>query len=285
VCAGSTGNVASVPAAGGPPYAWQILSGGTITSAADGPSITFTAASSGPVMINVSIGSAACVFTNQASVPVTPLPDATITAPASLLPGSTGNTASVPDAGAGASYVWSITGGTINLSGSFTNSVTFTTGASGSVVLSVTVTKDGCSASSTTSAIPITANGATTLAALAPCRVFDTRDPAGPLGGPALQPSATRTFLVSSSSCGIPPTATAIAVNVTVTGATAGGSLSADAGNQMLSSATVVSFNAGKTRANNAIIRLATDGTGTIVFGNNSAGTAHVTLDVVGYFH
>ena len=284
VCAGSIGNVASVPAAGGPPYAWQILSGGTITSAADGPSITFTAASTGPVVIGVSIGSAACIFTNQVSVPVTALPDATITAPASVVPLSTGNSASVPDAGAGASYVWSITGGTINLSGGFTNTVTFTAGASGSVVLSVTVTKDGCSASSTSAAIPITATGATALFILSPCRVLDTRNAAGALGGPALQPNATRTFLVSSSPCGIPQAAVAIAVNVTVTNAAAGGSLSADAGNQALSSATVISFNAGKTRANNAIIRLATDGSGTVAVGNNSSGTADLILDVVGYF-
>jgi hypothetical protein len=285
VCAGSTGNIASVPAAGGPPYAWQILSGGTITSAADGPSITFTAGSSGPVVIGVSVGSAACIFTNQVSVPVTALPSTTITAPASVVSNSTGNTASVPDAGSGATYVWGISGGTITFSGTFSNTVTFTAGASGSVVLSVTVTQNGCSASGTSASIPITPSTVGRLALLAtPCRALDTRNPNGSLAGPALVANATRVFPVSTSSCGIPPTAAAIAVNYAVTGPTAAGSLTADGGNLQPPPTTVLSFRAGQTRANNGILRLATDGSGTIAVTNGSPGTVHLILDVVGYF-
>ncbi|PWU20614.1 MAG: hypothetical protein C5B48_12275, partial [Candidatus Rokuibacteriota bacterium] len=49
-----------------------------------------------------------------------------------------------------------------------------------------------------------------------PCRIMDTRNPAGPLGGPFIAAGATRTIPMQFSSCGIAGTATAYAVNVTV---------------------------------------------------------------------
>jgi hypothetical protein len=48
-----------------------------------------------------------------------------------------------------------------------------------------------------------------------PCRVLDTRDPAGALGGPVMGAGQTRSFPVSSA-CGIPPTAKAYSLNATV---------------------------------------------------------------------
>src|SRR5262249_35812620 len=73
-------------------------------------------------------------------------PDATITAPAQVCSGSSGNAASVPDAGAGATYAWTIGNGTIT-GGNGTRSIAFTAGNSGSVTLGVTVVKGaGCSA-------------------------------------------------------------------------------------------------------------------------------------------
>ena len=49
-----------------------------------------------------------------------------------------------------------------------------------------------------------------------PCRVADTRNPTGALGGPSLGAGATRTFPVPSSSCGLPTTAQAYSFNMTV---------------------------------------------------------------------
>jgi hypothetical protein len=78
-------------------------------------------------------------------VTVNPNPDATITAPASVPSGSVGNVASVANAGAGATYTWGITNGTIT-GGTGTNSITFTAGAVGTLTLNVTVTTGaGCS--------------------------------------------------------------------------------------------------------------------------------------------
>ncbi|MCC6131814.1 MAG: S-layer homology domain-containing protein, partial [Acidobacteria bacterium] len=81
--------------------------------------------------------------TGVAAFVVKPVPSAVITAAGGVCFSSTGNAASVPDGGPGTTYAWAITGGTIT-AGAGTNSVTFTANASGNVVLTATVTKDGC---------------------------------------------------------------------------------------------------------------------------------------------
>jgi hypothetical protein len=48
-----------------------------------------------------------------------------------------------------------------------------------------------------------------------PCRIADTRNPNGPVGGPSLTAGATRDFALPSSSCGLPTSATAYSLNVT----------------------------------------------------------------------
>jgi hypothetical protein len=45
-----------------------------------------------------------------------------------------------------------------------------------------------------------------------------------------------------------------------------------------------LNFGAGRIRANNAVLRLAADGTGTVAVLNGSAGANHLILDVNGYF-
>ncbi|MFN0109996.1 MAG: beta strand repeat-containing protein [Blastocatellia bacterium] len=75
---------------------------------------------------------------------------ATITTAASVCANSTGNAASVPDAGQGAGYNWTINNGTIT-GGQNTRTVTWTAGGSGSTTLSVSVSAPGgCNASNTT---------------------------------------------------------------------------------------------------------------------------------------
>jgi len=74
-------------------------------------------------------------------------PDCTITTANATCAYSTGNTASTPSAGAGASYNWTITGGTIT-GGQNTRAVTWTAGAAGTATISVTVTSAyGCECS------------------------------------------------------------------------------------------------------------------------------------------
>jgi hypothetical protein len=144
VCASSTGNSAAGPA-GATTYAWSIVNG-TITSATNIQTITYTAGASGTVGLTLVVTNASgCSATNTVNVTINPNPNATITAPASTTSGSTGNIASVANAGVGATYSWGITGGTIT-AGAGTNSITFTAGAVGTLILNVTVmTSAGCS--------------------------------------------------------------------------------------------------------------------------------------------
>jgi len=71
---------------------------------------------------------------------------------------------------------------------------------------------------------PAPVGAATSLYTVAPCRVVDTRGSAGTNGGPALAANSDRTFEMLGQ-CGIPASAKAVSLNVTVTGATVGGSL------------------------------------------------------------
>jgi hypothetical protein len=49
-----------------------------------------------------------------------------------------------------------------------------------------------------------------------PCLVADTRNPAGPCGGPEIAANSSREFDIPQSACGIPSTAVAYSLNVTV---------------------------------------------------------------------
>jgi hypothetical protein len=114
---------------------------------------------------------------------------------------------------------------------------------------------------------------------LPPCRLVDTR-----IDVPALQPGAQRAFVLTGA-CGVPSTARALSVNVTAIQAAAPGFLSLFPGN--LASAPQVSsinFATGLSRANNAIVHLASDGTGRILVLNGSSAAVDMVLDVNGYF-
>jgi streptogramin lyase len=116
---------------------------------------------------------------------------------------------------------------------------------------------------------------------ITPCRLVDTRNPAGPLGGPALAANATRLFNLAGS-CGIPSTARALVVNVAVTGATAQGHLRLFPGGLPVPLVSTINYKANQTRANNAVVGL---GAGTLeIYCGQGSGTAHVILDVSGYF-
>ncbi len=116
-----------------------------------------------------------------------------------------------------------------------------------------------------------------------PCRVVDTRNPAGPYGGPALQSDGTRVF-APAGQCGIPSSATAVAVNVAVTQPSNGpGFLTLYPAGQPRPLASSINFRAGQTRANNAILALSGSGA-RAVYCFQGVGTTHLILDVTGYF-
>jgi len=118
---------------------------------------------------------------------------------------------------------------------------------------------------------------------LPPCRVIDTRLAPGALAGPALQPNEARVFALAGV-CGLPNSAGAAAVNITVIGSTAAGSLSIVPADAPVTAASAISFKTGDVRANNGLLKLSLDGTGAVAVYNGSSGTVQLTLDVSGYF-
>ena len=126
---------------------------------------------------------------------------------------------------------------------------------------------------------PPTATG-TLFYPLTPCRVLDTRTPSGT---PILGVGERRIFTVAGT-CGVPSGAKAIVSNLTVVGAAAQGELKVIGGHLTATTTSSISFPPSRAKANNAIVQLATDGSGTISVINNSTGTVHFILDVSGYF-
>jgi hypothetical protein len=136
------------------------------------------------------------------------------------------------------------------------------------------------------------APAATGFHTLTPCRLLDTRAlPGGP--APVAASEARELDVVGAAACGVPAGATAVALNVTVTGAAGGGELAIDPAGTPAPPG-VVSFGPGTTRANNAVVRLSLEGTlkirpslataGAVHTGAVHTGAVHVIVDVVGYF-
>ncbi|HEY6930263.1 MAG TPA: hypothetical protein VJA66_11355 [Thermoanaerobaculia bacterium] len=115
-----------------------------------------------------------------------------------------------------------------------------------------------------------------------PCRLIDTRNPDGPLGGPALVAGATRDFTITNG-CGVPGTAQVISINVTITQPTTAGQLVLYASGTANPNTATIDYSAGQTRANNAILLPNAGGVITVQCAQGS-GTVDFILDVNGYF-
>ncbi len=115
-----------------------------------------------------------------------------------------------------------------------------------------------------------------------PCRLADTRDAPGPSGGPELAANATREFPVAGL-CGIPSSATSVAVNLAVVAPSNAGDLRAFPAGGTAPLASSINFRAGVVRANNAVVPLGAGGEISIQCDMPSGGT-HFFVDVYGYF-
>jgi hypothetical protein len=118
-----------------------------------------------------------------------------------------------------------------------------------------------------------------------PCRVADTRHPVGPSGGPALGANTTRSFPVGGI-CGVPATATAVAINVTVVNATDLGNLRLYPAGGAVPASSTINFGVDKVRANNAVIPLGASGEISVRcdMPSGSTGQTDFLFDVTGYF-
>ncbi len=117
---------------------------------------------------------------------------------------------------------------------------------------------------------------------LAPCRILDTRNANGPLGGPALSSGPLRDFSVFGV-CGIPSSARALSTNVTVVGPTNIGFIRFSPGCEA-PGATTVNFSANQVRGNNAILSISDTGVLTANAFVSGNGTVQIIVDVNGYY-
>jgi hypothetical protein len=130
--------------------------------------------------------------------------------------------------------------------------------------------------------IAVTPPVATRFYTVTPCRVVDTRNPTGPYGGPALAANTSRSFAVGGQ-CGVPTTAKAASLNLTVTGGTAPGILRLYPGGTLTPLASAINYGAGKTRANNQTTPLGSAAS-LAVRCDQVSGIVQVIIDVNGYF-
>jgi hypothetical protein len=125
--------------------------------------------------------------------------------------------------------------------------------------------------------------GPTDFYTLTPCRLLDTRLAPGPYGGPAV-PAGGERVVTAAGRCGIPSTAKAVSVNATVATPLAAGNLRFFPGDGAAPNTSTLNFAPGVTRANNAIVMMASSGSGTVALRNSSTASVDVAIDVNGYF-
>ena len=121
--------------------------------------------------------------------------------------------------------------------------------------------------------------GALEFIAVTPCRVVDTRNTAGPMGGP-LSAQSSREFDIPTSACNIPTSALAYSLNVTVVPTAKLDYLTLWPSGQGQPTASTLNSSDGRYKANAAIVPAGVNG-GVSVFVSDAT---NVILDINGYF-
>ena len=117
---------------------------------------------------------------------------------------------------------------------------------------------------------------------LTPCRLLDTRNANDP-NGPSINAGEYRSPVLAGN-CGIPATAKAVALNVTIVNPSASGFLSVYPAVDAPPSTSTINFSQGQVRANNAVVALDPAGGVTVYCGISGAGAVDYIIDVNGYF-
>jgi Zn-dependent metalloprotease len=112
-----------------------------------------------------------------------------------------------------------------------------------------------------------------------PCRVLDTRQPEN---APSLASGFPRTLTIGNT-CGLPPTAKAVALNLTVVQPTASGHLTVWPSGAAQPSTSTINFGGGQTRANSAVVPLGPDGRFSAIAAV-PGGDVDLIVDVTGFF-
>jgi PKD repeat protein len=128
--------------------------------------------------------------------------------------------------------------------------------------------------------VPATDTSALEFFSVTPCRLVDTRRTVGPLNGPSMAGGETRDFPLLSSSCNIPPSAQAYALNFTVVPTSKLGYLTTWPVGQAKPLVSTLSDLTGTIVANAAIVPAGTGGDINVFV----ADPTDVVIDVNGYF-
>ncbi len=115
---------------------------------------------------------------------------------------------------------------------------------------------------------------------LAPCRIADTRQSGGSLGGRTLAAGESRAFAVQSTECGVPATAQAYALNLTAVPQGPLAYMTAWPAGQAQPLVSVLNAPTGTVTANAAIVPAGTNGDVSIFTTNKT----DLVLDIQGYF-
>ncbi len=126
----------------------------------------------------------------------------------------------------------------------------------------------------------ICAQSPTNFVSIQPCRLVDTRNPVGAFGGPSIIANTVRTFPILSGSCGIPATATAYSLNVTVVPPGFLGFLTVFPAGGTQPVASTLNDYFGGALANAALVQAGTNGAVSVYASN----ATDVILDINGYF-
>ena len=115
---------------------------------------------------------------------------------------------------------------------------------------------------------------------VAPCRIADTRNPAGLLGGPGLAPDHTRVFPVRQSACAVPADAQVYSLNVAAVPKGPLAHLTAWAAGQPQPLVATMSAPTGAITANAVIVAAGGNGDVAVVASDDT----DVVIDINGYF-
>jgi len=260
-----------------PPAAWAS------TSTEPNPTVAFSTPGTKLVNLTVCAG-AACDSLNQNVVVLDPLPAVT-SAGALLSFVEAGQLVRLDGSGTGKpplDFSWRVTPLTAPAFTVSGNPAWWdTTGmVSGLYTVALTISNTAGSAVSLPFLVTVQEPRAAELYTVSPCRAYDSRT------GLALASGSSRTLGISASGCGIPADARAVVLNVTAVTPTGVGYATLYPGNYPQPATSTINFAAGVTRANAAVMGLATDASGTVnlsIFVANG-GSTHFVVDVTGYF-
>jgi hypothetical protein len=120
---------------------------------------------------------------------------------------------------------------------------------------------------------------------MTPIRMLDTRDGTGTDAAEPFLAGEIKVLQVAGK-FGVPNAANAVAINVTAVNATIGGHLTVFPGGTGEPNASTVNFPATRAVPNMAVVPLGTapGAVGKISITNDSQGTVHVVVDIVGYY-